>query len=252
MDSSATGGGNLGSLWSAEPAGFWIRLGAFLIDFLILCFCDLLLETIRAHWAAESLLSATYFTILVCSPWWATPGERLFGVYIARAEDGGRLGLRRSFARYLIASWPVILLAIIVTIYPTSGTTLSDRERAQEEAANTKLHRHETLNADEAAAISRRFTLRLSEQDRVRFDAAAAKLFAGQPLAPAEEKFYHDVQVSFWAGEAPTTLVLSILVIYYLAIALTIGQTPEKSGLHDALCKTRALRGRPGSPQGRA
>jgi hypothetical protein len=248
MDSSETSGKNRGSLRSAEPAGFWIRLAACLADCLILGVGALLLYAIKVRpLAIEALVGTGYFTLFICSRWQATPGGRLFNIYVVRAGDGRRLQPGRSFCRFLVSSWPALLLAIIVAIFPTSRPGLSALERAQYEAADAKFHQHHLLNADEAAAISRPFTVTLSEPDSVRFNAAAAKLFAGQPLAPEEEEFYHDVQISSYAKQAPTTLLLNIIAIYSLVIAYSVGQAPEKTGLHDTLCKTRALRGRPGS-----
>lgn len=92
-----------------EPAGFWIRLGAYLIDGIILITFDVILAAIlQTDFLSEefgifdllSLLgNALYFTLAV-GIWGTTLGKRAFRLYIIRMDDS-KVGIGRAFARYL-------------------------------------------------------------------------------------------------------------------------------------------------------
>jgi uncharacterized RDD family membrane protein YckC len=108
-------------------AGFWIRLGAFALDYLIVLILFALAALLAcgtvfviagsARAATEpmltlaGLLSAAsfcfglfYYVYFPRSPWQATPGKRLCGIYITRVDGGtinGWLALGRIFAATL-------------------------------------------------------------------------------------------------------------------------------------------------------
>ena len=100
------------------PAGFWIRLAAYLIDYAILFFFGLLIGGLLAFlwgWDIEAIesaelqaeplydlvalaMAAAYFTICL-GRWGRTLGKLLLGLKVVRA-DGLPLGYARSLARY--------------------------------------------------------------------------------------------------------------------------------------------------------
>lgn len=112
---------------AGQPAGFWIRVAAAIIDGLILTAVEFLLIIIAPGISLDIYLSAegiwgtgtwidfvtlliaiAYYTIGV-SVWATTIGKRAVGIYVLR-PDGSRLGPGRAFARY----WAPILSALIL------------------------------------------------------------------------------------------------------------------------------------------
>ncbi|MBI2935484.1 MAG: RDD family protein [Chloroflexi bacterium] len=97
-----------------EPAGFWIRLGAYLIDDVLLLALVVVLVAVffGANVAAQSagastlasnligaLLSILYFTLTIGS-WGATLGKRMLGLKVVRT-DGSPVSYLRSLLRFL-------------------------------------------------------------------------------------------------------------------------------------------------------
>lgn len=100
------------------PAGFWIRLAAYLIDSLILFSFGVLIGgflTFFWGWGIEGVemaeleaepffdlagvaVAAAYFTICL-GRWGRTPGKLVLGLKVVRA-DGSPLSYARSLARY--------------------------------------------------------------------------------------------------------------------------------------------------------
>lgn len=116
--------------YAGQPAGFWIRLVAALIDAVIVVLFSLLLAGVlpgvsisdyitnfSLDWEAEATtpiwfdildlgMNAMYFAVLV-SVWAATIGKSVFGLRVLR-PDGGKVGFGRALAR-----WACYLLSII-------------------------------------------------------------------------------------------------------------------------------------------
>jgi uncharacterized RDD family membrane protein YckC len=110
-------------------AGFWLRLGAYVLDYIILVVVSLLAIAVAGgvfflfagSLAAASqhidtftglvqfaayLLGLLYNVYFMSSPWQATPGKRLCGIYIIRANGSRITGWRalgRTFAYFLSA-----------------------------------------------------------------------------------------------------------------------------------------------------
>ena len=92
-----------------RPAGFWVRLAAYLIDGIVLSTGWLVLVrtlgdgTFEAdsvgEYFANLALSAAYFTLLVAA-WGTTIGKRVFSMYVVHS-DGSRVSPLRSLARAL-------------------------------------------------------------------------------------------------------------------------------------------------------
>lgn len=106
---------------TGQQAGFWIRLWAWIIDFLLLSslqlgligvwpgFSEYFTGDLAFHWvdAIGVVLAVAYYTALV-SIWSTTIGKRVLGLYIRQA-DGGKVGPGRAFARYFagLVSWVI-------------------------------------------------------------------------------------------------------------------------------------------------
>lgn len=116
---------------SADYAGFWLRLAAYLLDSVLFSFFALLLllplfalagisnireidertwlrGTMFFLWAAFILIAAVgswlYHTGLECSSWQGTPGKKVLGLAVTDL-NGRRIGFGRANARF----WSKIL-----------------------------------------------------------------------------------------------------------------------------------------------
>ena len=92
------------------PAGFWIRLAAWLVDSVVLAAAQSALIAVgpgfdvyesELHWVhlVVPLGIASYFTVAV-AVWQTTIGKRLFRLYVQRT-NGSRIGPGRALGRYL-------------------------------------------------------------------------------------------------------------------------------------------------------
>ena len=104
---------------NTEYAGFWLRVGASLLDMLwqviiiggigYAIFGDALIEALFAEnpFAVELpliLYQNVLPTLIVIAFWFfygATPAKMLLGIKIVRASDGGKMGIGRSIVRFL-------------------------------------------------------------------------------------------------------------------------------------------------------
>ncbi|MGH7666662.1 MAG: RDD family protein [Candidatus Dormibacteria bacterium] len=79
---------------------FWPRVGALLVDLIVVNFAGHLLQMVTAGYQAEAtaVLWLFYFPVL-WSTIGRTPGLALIGARVVRQEDGGRLGFRRGLVR---------------------------------------------------------------------------------------------------------------------------------------------------------
>src|SRR5690242_8604918 len=100
---------------SAMYAGFWRRLLAYLIDYLVVAVIQLTLysvslvrlggdpKTVSASIAASSAATWAYFALMESSPLQATMGKLAIGIRVADVR-GGPLTFRRASVRYW-AKW---------------------------------------------------------------------------------------------------------------------------------------------------
>lgn len=103
------------------PAGFWIRGFANFIDTIVvvlIIFTITLIatRTIGASFLAVYLLMSvivpfTYFPLFHSGGWQATPGKRLFGIYVTRS-DGGPLSVPHALGRYFAVGVNTMTLGI--------------------------------------------------------------------------------------------------------------------------------------------
>lgn len=130
-------------------AGFWIRLGAAIIDPLILFVVSSGLQTILVEltlnidFDPQARYSATYRGIIlltsvvlpifyeccfVASSWMGTPGMKLVGIKIID-YDGNQISLGRSFIRYLsqILSGLILCIGYIMIAFDPRKQGLHDK-----------------------------------------------------------------------------------------------------------------------------
>ena len=109
---------------AGQPAGFWLRLGAWVIDTIILLavemgiiaiwpgFSEYFASNSGLHWVDLLLLilSVLYYTVSV-SVWATTVGKRLAGLYVLR-PDGAKAGFGRALARYFAGILAMLIFGI--------------------------------------------------------------------------------------------------------------------------------------------
>jgi len=104
-----------------QPAGFLVRLAAFIGDLLIIGFIIGIGVEVMWGWDTYSdeeaalrqtglLMRLAYPAVLVAI-WRTTVGKRLFGLYVVRS-DGSRVGPGRALARSLAALFSDLILGI--------------------------------------------------------------------------------------------------------------------------------------------
>lgn len=112
-------------------AGFWIRLLAWFIDFIILTAAELILAALSPYdtglWTWQdtillliALLIPPAYTTIGVSVFSTTVGKRVLGLYVRRS-DGSRAGPLRALARYLAYIPSALLLGIGFLMIGFSG-----------------------------------------------------------------------------------------------------------------------------------
>ncbi|MBI4299334.1 MAG: RDD family protein [Chloroflexi bacterium] len=121
---------------TGNPAGFWIRMAAYLIDQILLSIAAILLAVLFAGmdvneainqsvgvatgWATSLIatgLGVIYYTLAI-GQWGQTVGKAILGLKVTRG-DGSRLSFQRSFARcwaYLVSTIPLGLGFISIAL----------------------------------------------------------------------------------------------------------------------------------------
>ena len=114
--------------YAGEPAGFWIRFAAYLLDSIVLLVVTIIIGVIAFTGAATDgkfglsdyigyVIGIAYFTIFVAL-WRTTAGKRLLRLYVVRT-DGSRLGPGRSLARslaYVVSTVPFLLGFVMIGV----------------------------------------------------------------------------------------------------------------------------------------
>ncbi len=134
-------------------AGFWLRLGAYLVDAIILraglwivsavtnlssvdFFGDYSGTRQLGLWSAialiEVLISVLYFSLLESSAWQATPGKRVFGIKVTNL-----MGNRLSFSQALGRMMGKFLSALILGIGFLMAAFTERKQALHDMVANT-------------------------------------------------------------------------------------------------------------------
>lgn len=202
------------------PAGFWRRMAAHLVDFIIISivvwlpiwlFSGQFTQQSQTVQLITTLLGIAYYVGFLASKYQATPGKRVMGVYIVRAEDHMPLDHLRATLRYVVYMGPYLLLTLM---QPSQTEILKDvplDEQRRYEEIQDKMQKFEKITEEEAS-----FMNSISKQ--------------------------HNVL------STPYGKVALLGLLYSLLQGLLVAFTKDKTGLHDLIVKTRAVRGRPGSP----
>ncbi len=109
---------------AGQPAGFWVRLGAWAIDTVILFAAQMIMVAVwpgfseyfdsdtYLHWVdlLGFIVGALYYTVGV-SVWATTVGKRLLGLYVLR-PDGAKAGFGRALARYFAGILSMLIFGI--------------------------------------------------------------------------------------------------------------------------------------------
>lgn len=131
-------------------AGFWIRFAAILVDGAILLTLSyalglvvLLLAMGRAGTPGETMFamrmsamvthlvifiaSIAYYVGFLAGPWQATPGKRLFGIYVM-TKDGRRLTVLHAVGRYFayLLSFITLYIGFFIAGWTREKTALHD------------------------------------------------------------------------------------------------------------------------------
>jgi uncharacterized RDD family membrane protein YckC len=153
-------------------------------------------------------LGIIYYVGFLSSRWQATPGMRLVRIYVAHADGSGRISAARAFARYLVFNALFLILILIPSLNP-------------------------------------KLPINLSKANGQRYGAAEAKVSAGQPLTPEEQRLLAETREAMIAVRRSTMPNTLFEGIYMVIMAFMIGLTKHRTGLHDLVCSTRVMVGRP-------
>jgi uncharacterized RDD family membrane protein YckC len=117
---------------SGPRAGFWIRVGAFFLDGLLLLVPYVVVVAAADKGTAVDmwmLASVTYFTLLEGGRRGQTLGKRVFRIRVADIATGGPIGRGRAFVRWigLWVSFFVFLLGFIWMLWDREKQTWHDK-----------------------------------------------------------------------------------------------------------------------------
>jgi len=196
-----------------KTAGFLPRLVACIVDGLILGVPSILILS------GEYFIHFQYFPNAICvalgivysvgflsSVWHATPGMRLVKIFVVRAGDAGKLSRTRALARYFVYNAAFLFLVAFPSLNPR-------------------------LPANYVGAEARRYEV-LYEKDQHNL-----------PMEPEDRQFLDKAYAEVGVARKSASRDFEITCAYMLIIALTVGFTRQRTGLHDMLCGTRVLCG---------
>ena len=129
-------------------AGFWIRVGAYLIDFVILFVAQFVILALFGESAFESaatsvsanassdslllnlvllILGVAYFALFESSTMQSTPGKRALGLIVTDLQ-GNRISIPRALGRYVakILSGLILLIGYIMVAFTERKQGLHD------------------------------------------------------------------------------------------------------------------------------
>jgi uncharacterized RDD family membrane protein YckC len=123
---------------SGPRAGFWQRLGAILLDGILIAVVQLIVVGILGA-ISEDLAIVGYFIMIVAGiayyvyfeggPTGQTIGKKALGIRVYDLKQGGPIGYGRAFIRYLgrIVSGAVLLLGYLWSIWDSEKQTWHDK-----------------------------------------------------------------------------------------------------------------------------
>lgn len=233
-----------------KPAGFWRRFAATFIDTIILgLFFGVLALSIQGNIAIIANIIAVaagicYFVLFLSSSWQATPGKRLFNVYVIGLGSEKPISIKRAFARYAVLNL-IYLLTLPTIFFSTPNEKMPEDYSHRLSIIQSKIDNKEKLNAEDTKFINempkRAMHPEFSEEDFQKFKEIENKKAANQYLTPEEIEFSNKNNLAV----AKSFLLGMLEFLYMTAIVITVAFTREKKGIHDMICKTRVIYGRP-------
>lgn len=116
---------------SGPRAGFWRRLGAAVVDGIVLTVASVVLAKVlgAAGSVLSILVSLAYFIALEGGPSGQTLGKRALGIRVVSFETGGPIGYGRAFIRWIgrYVSTVVILLGYFWMLWDGEKQTWHDK-----------------------------------------------------------------------------------------------------------------------------
>src|SRR5690349_21829823 len=129
---------------AAEPpryGGFWVRFGAHFVDNIIVSLISMVSITVLMlvvtgklgfHgevWLVTIVIGMFYHAHFISSERMATPGKRLFGLYVTD-DQGKRLGLGHALGRHVAAalSWITLGIGFVMIAYSDRKQALHDHK----------------------------------------------------------------------------------------------------------------------------
>lgn len=240
-----------------KPAGFWRRLLANAIDWFIIWTLGSALGFVIAKPSKVSIdliiiiLGALYYIYFLSSPWQATLGKHLLNVYVVRADGVKAISKGRAFCRYLAFIFPFAIITLtLFFIHPVENTSKEERQQFKE--IMQKSNNKESLS-DEEKRFRTQYMVKtlypdISIEDQKKANEIFTKQEAGQNLTVEEKEFQVANLRNLTPSFQPFYASATISVLYLLILVLTVDMTKEKKGIHDMLCKTRVVCGRPEKP----
>ncbi|MEJ7797998.1 MAG: RDD family protein [Solirubrobacteraceae bacterium] len=117
---------------SGPRAGFGSRLGAYLIDFVLLLVVGVALSFVikgPAGSIIQLIIGIVYFTYLEGGVTGQTLGKKALGIRVYDLRAGGSIGYGRAFIRYIgrIVSFVVVLLGYLWMLWDSEKQTWHDK-----------------------------------------------------------------------------------------------------------------------------
>nr|WP_134684372.1 RDD family protein [Brevibacillus migulae] len=110
-------------------AGFWIRVGAYLIDAVLIYVLTLILTLVHESlvWIAY-IASILYFPLMESSSYQGSLGKKWLGLRVVD-EQGERIGLGRAFGRFFskILSGIILYIGYIMVAFTENKQGLHDK-----------------------------------------------------------------------------------------------------------------------------
>jgi uncharacterized RDD family membrane protein YckC len=116
---------------SGPRAGFWQRVGATLVDILVLLIPMIVLYVIDPllQQVGGALLTVAYYTVMDGGPKGQTVGKMALGIRVYDLRQGGPIGYGRGFLRALVKyflSW-ILLLGYLWMLWDREKQTWHDK-----------------------------------------------------------------------------------------------------------------------------
>ncbi len=256
-----------------QPAGFWRRGTANMIDGMIFFAILMVIYASLATWYEVESMSvsmyvsvtlmaffavsiAFYSTLFLSSRWQATPGKRLMQVYITD-KNGKKISKTRAFVRYWAVGGLFFLLKLIIEVLfigsfvTATPSWLSAQDQQRFHELNLKDLKNGKLT-DEEERFVRKGEIppapsTMSVEEASLYNAIRQKSINREELTPEEKELRGVVVTSLYVTPAMirlNTLTIISEILYGIILICTVAWSRSKRGLHDRICGTRAYKGR--------